>query len=129
MLMQIPGAIGYVELAYAQTNKLKTVALKNRSGRFVQPNIEGIMASTHHLNAQSSDVTLSITNAQGKEVYPISAFTYILLPKTNENMAKLKEVKKFLRWALGQKQQEWVKKLHYAPLPKVLAQRTWAKLE
>ncbi len=130
MVKQTPGAIGYVELAYAITNKLNTVALKNQSGKYVQPSPQGVSASSKAMaKAIDPDFTKSITNAKGKDVYPISAFTFILLPQTKENAAKLKEVKKFLLWALSKERQESVKELHYAPLPHSLAKRMRAKLQ
>lgn len=120
MVQQTDGAIGYVELSYALTNKLKVVALKNHAGEFVTPSVEGVTLSAAKVS-NVNDVTKSIVNAQGKGVYPISSFTYVLLPVNSSN-PKLKSVHKFLQWALtdGQKM---AKSLHYAPLPKSLADK------
>lgn len=121
MVKQTPGALGYVELAYALNNGLKTIAIKNAAGKFVQPSIEGVSASAAGVDLASMGFKGSIVNAPGEKAYPISAFTYILLPQTKEN-AQLKELKKFLNWALtdGQK---FAKELHYAPLPGDLAKK------
>lgn len=121
MVKQTPGSLGYVELAYALNNGLKTIAIKNAAGKFVQPSIEGVSASAAGVDLASMGFKGSIVNAPGEKAYPISAFTYILLPQTQEN-AQLKELKKFLNWALtdGQK---FAKELHYAPLPGDLAQK------
>tara|TARA_R110000868_G_scaffold204946_3_gene453155 strand:+ start:21611 stop:22573 length:963 start_codon:yes stop_codon:yes gene_type:complete len=119
MVKQTPGSIGYIELAYALNNNLKTVAIKNRAGKFVSPTIEGISASAAKADLASQGFKGSIVNADGDEAYPISAFTYILLP-TKPGNAQLEEVKKFLIWALTDGQ-SFTKELHYAPLPKALA--------
>lgn len=117
MVKQTNGTIGYIELAYALKNNLSTVALKNKSDKFVQPSIKGVSSAA--AASEGGDVTKSIVNQKGEDVYPISAFTYILLPKKEKEDKKLKEVKEFLRWALtdGQK---YAKELHYAPLPEEL---------
>jgi len=119
MVKQTPGAIGYIELAYALNNNLKTVALKNAAGNFIQPSIEGISASAAKTDIAKHGFKGSIVNAADANAYPISAFTYILLPNKAETV-QLKEVKKFLLWALSDGQ-EFAKELHYAPLPKNLA--------
>ncbi|PIK16294.1 phosphate ABC transporter substrate-binding protein PstS [Halobacteriovorax sp. JY17] len=119
-IKQTDGAIGYVELAYALKNNLPTVALKNKAGEFTKPSVKGVSLSAATLDKNAA-VTTSIVDAAGKGVYPISAFTYILLPVKKED-AQLKEVKKFLNWALT-KGQSMAEELHYAPLPKSLATR------
>ena len=110
------GAIGYVELAYSIKIKLPTVALKNLAGQFVAPSIASISASAH--NVTDTKNGLSIVNASGEQVYPISAFTYILLP---EGHPKQQFLKTFLRWALTEGQTH-APPLHYAPLPQKLSQ-------
>lgn len=117
MLKQMEGSIGYIELAYAFKNHLKTVAVKNQNGKYVAPSIEGISASAAGLKDEvyKGDMRVSIVNAEGDKVYPISAFTFILLPLKKED-TQLKEVKAFLKWALT-KGQSFAPELHYAPLP------------
>ncbi len=119
MVKQTPGALGYVELAYALNNGLKTFAIKNAHGQFVSPSVEGVSACAAGVDLAAMDFKGSIVNAPGEKTYPISAFTYILVPKIAET-SQLKELKKFLTWALtdGQK---YASQLHYAPLPKNLA--------
>lgn len=121
MVSQTPGAIGYVELAYAHNNKLNTVAMKNAAGNFVKPSIEGISASALKTKIASTDFKGSIVNAADSAAYPISAFTYILLPMKAQT-EQLKELKKFLLWALSDGQ-KFAKDLHYAPLPKDLSKQ------
>lgn len=118
---QTKGTIGYIELAYALKNNLKTVALKNKAGEFQMPSVKGVSLSAASLKSKGGKVTTSIVDANGKGVYPISAFTYILLP-IKEETKQLKEVKNFINWALT-KGQAMTKELHYAPLPKSLAKR------
>lgn len=118
MISQTEGAIGYVELAYALNNKLATAAVKNKKGEFVSPTVDSISKSAASVKDVSGDLRISVINAEGKGVYPISSFTWILLPEGST--PALKEVKTFLGWALkdGQK---FASQLHYAPLPKKLA--------
>jgi len=121
MIKRTSGSIGYVELAYAINNNLSVVSLKNKSGQYVGPTVQGISASATDLASMGDDFRVSITNAPGKKTYPISGFTYILLPST-KSTPKLVEIKKFLLWALN-KGQTYAKSLHYAPLPKKLAEK------
>lgn len=121
MLRQIPGAIGYIELAYARQFNFPTVALQNAAGEFVEPSTEAVSASGLGLSQEEyyGDYRLSITNSDHPEAYPISAFTYILIPsqaKTEQDVA----VRKFLQWSLNDGQ-IFAPDLHYAPLPKKLA--------
>lgn len=120
VVKQTKGAIGYVELAYAIKNNLPTAKVKNKSGNFTAPSIKGVSASAAKLKDAdyNGDLRISIVDQEGKDVYPISAFTYILLPVTKETV-QLKEVKTFINWALT-KGQDMAADLHYAPLPKKL---------
>ncbi|EQC49226.1 phosphate ABC transporter, phosphate-binding protein PstS [Bacteriovorax sp. BSW11_IV] len=117
-ISQNDGAIGYIELAYAINNNLKVAALKNKAGEYKLPTVQGVSLAAAKVKS-ISEVTNSIVDADGKGVYPISSFTYILLP-VKEKDAKIVEVKKFLKWALS-KGQNFAAPLHYAPLPKRLA--------
>jgi phosphate transport system substrate-binding protein len=116
---QTPGAIGYVELAYARQNKLPTAAVRNAAGQFVAPSIEAVTAAAagalQKLPA-TSDYRLSIVNAAGAQSYPISSFTWILVYKTQPNADKGKKVLDFLKWALHDGEQS-AASLDYAPLP------------
>jgi phosphate transport system substrate-binding protein len=122
---QTPGAIGYVELAYARQNKLPTAAIRNAAGQFVAPSIEAVTAAaagvTQKLPA-NTDYRLSIVNAPGAQAYPISSFTWILVYKTQTNADKGKKVMDFLKWALHDGEQS-ATALDYAPLPAALVTR------
>jgi len=129
VVKQTKGAIGYVELAYAIKNGLPTAKVKNKSGKFTAPSIKGVSASTAKLKDAdyNGDLRISIVDQEGQDVYPISAFTYILLPVTKET-TQLKEVKSFLNWALT-KGQAMAGDLHYAPLPSKLTKVLLKKIK
>lgn len=120
MISQTDGAIGYVELAYAINSKLTTASLKNKKGEFVAASVESISKAATSIKDVSGDLRISVINADGKGVYPISSFTWILLPE-NTASTNLKEVRMFLEWALKEGQ-KFAPELHYAPLPKKMAE-------
>lgn len=119
MVAQTDGAIGYVELAYAINSQLKTASMKNAKGEFVTPSVASITSAASSVKKFDGDLRMSIINADAKGAYPISSFTYILLPEAQT--AQITAVKKFLSWALkdGQKM---ATELHYAPLPKKMSE-------
>ena len=121
-----PGSIGYVELAYARQNALQMASLKNVDGTFVTPSIESTSAAAAGVE-MPADFRVSITNAKGKDAYPISSFTYILIYKEQPDAAKGKAIGQFLWWAIhdGQK---LAGPLDYAPLPKAVVAKVEAAL-
>ncbi len=125
MVKQTPGSLGYVELAYAINNQLPTAALKNRAGEYIGPTLAGMVAAA---GSAGQNFTQSITHSAEKGAYPISAFTFILLPQMARESAQIGELKKFLHWALDGPAQASARELHYAPLPAKLAQRMRAQL-
>ena len=117
VIKQSPGAIGYVELAYAQQNKFQYAALSNKAGNFVLPTVEATTAAAAGMTKElKADIRTSIVNAPGDKSYPIAAFTYILVYENTGDADKAREIKTFLTWAItdGQKM---AKALDYAPLP------------
>ena len=120
MIAQTDGAIGYVELSYAMTSKLSMAAIKNQKNEFITPSVDAITKAAATVKDFKGDMRISIINVSGAGVYPISSFTWILLPE-NAASAPIKEVKTFLAWALkdGQK---FAPELYYAPLPKQLGE-------
>ncbi|HEX8690889.1 MAG TPA: phosphate ABC transporter substrate-binding protein PstS [Longimicrobium sp.] len=117
-----PGAVGYVELAYAQQNGLPTAAIRNQAGRFVAPSVEGTTAAAGELGPrlqQHPDFRLSIVNAAGAGAYPISSFTYLLVPRHIEDCGKARPLVELVRWALTEGG-AMATELHYAPLPEAL---------
>jgi phosphate transport system substrate-binding protein len=122
---QTPGAVGYVELAYARQNKLPTAAVRNAAGKFIEPSIEAVTAAAAGVAQKlppTTDYRISIVNAPGADAYPISSFTWILLYKTQPNAEKGKKLLDFLHWALHDGEQS-ASTLDYAPLPAMLVAR------
>jgi len=126
IVKQTPGAIGYVELAYANQNKLPMAELKNTDGAFVKPTMEGTSVAAAGVE-MPADFRVSITDAAGKTAYPIASFTYLLVPGDLSDAAKGNAVVEFLWWAVhdGQK---FAEPLDYAPLPSAVVEKVSAKL-
>lgn len=120
------GAIGYVELVYAESNKLPVAEIKNEAGQFVKPGIESVTEAAAGLKTIPDDFRMSITNAAGKKAYPISAFTYLLVYST---MPKDKGTKftQFLKWALNDGQ-KLAPGLGYSPLPSAVQKKALQKV-
>jgi phosphate transport system substrate-binding protein len=116
---QVEGAVGYVELIYAISNKLPYADVKNAEGRFVQPSLESVTAAAAGTKLKAdTDFRVSITNAGGAGSYPISSFTWLLVHKDAKDAAKAKRIKDFLAWMISPEAQAMAAELHYAPLPK-----------
>ena len=118
VVKETPYSIGYVELAYAIKNKLPYGWVKNQAGNFVKADLESVTAAAAGVaQAMPDDFRVSITDAPGEKAYPISSFTWLLVPAKFNDKSKLKVMKDFLQWMLtdGQKLTE---ELQYAPLPK-----------
>ena len=126
-----PGAIGYTELAYATQNELTTAAIENASGEFVAPSIESVTAAAAGAVATlppNTDYRVSIVNAQGRGVYPISSFTWIIAYQKQSDAAKAKQLTDFLRWALREGQ-ALEAALDYAPLPQTMRSALTARVD
>jgi phosphate transport system substrate-binding protein len=116
---QTPGAIGYVELAYAKQNALQTASIRNASGQFVAPAISAVTAAAAGAAAAlapDTDYRISIVNAPGAESYPISSFTWMLVYRNPTDVVKSGKFVDFLKWALREGEQS-AASLDYAPLP------------
>jgi phosphate transport system substrate-binding protein len=122
---QTPYSIGYVELVYALKNNMPSAAVKNQAGAYVKASLETVSAAAAGAaKAMPDDFRVSITNAPGKNAYPISSFSWMLIPTQIPDAAKAKAIKAFLQWMVtdGQKM---TGDLAYAPLPKeVVAKET-----
>jgi len=115
-IKQTPGSIGYIEFIYAETNKLPVAHVKNKDGKFVAPSVKAVTAAaTGSLKSIPADYRVSIVNAAGKDSYPISGFTYILVRKTLDKQ-KGKKIVDLLNWILVSGQ-AMAAPLSYAPLP------------
>jgi len=113
---QMPGAIGYVELIYAVQNNIAYGSVRNSAGVFVKASLEGVTAAAGSVLKMPADFRVSITNAPGKDAYPISSFTWLLIPQQSKDPAKGKILGDFLNWMVtdGQKM---TNALSYASLP------------
>jgi len=126
---QTPGAIGYVELVYALQGKLSYGSVQNSEKVFLKASIEGVTAAAAAAaKSMPADFRVSITNAPGKDAYPISSFTWMLFYQSPKNKAQGKAMADFLQWALtdGQK---FAPDLGYAPLPKEVVALEMAQLK
>jgi phosphate transport system substrate-binding protein len=120
-IKQTPGALGYVELIYAIQNKMPYGDIKNTAGNFVKPTLESITAAMATANIPD-DFRFSMTNAPGKESYPIAGATWLLVYEQQKDPVKGKKLVEFLKWALTDGE-PMAKDLHYAPLPEALRDR------
>jgi phosphate transport system substrate-binding protein len=125
MVRQLPGSIGYVELIYAMQNHITFAELKNAAGNWVKASIDGVTEAAASLKTIPADYRVSITNAPGANAYPISSFTWLLVPVKSADPAKGKVLKDFLNWMLNNGQGE-VSALYYAPLPKTFVEKEHA---
>lgn len=126
---QTPGAIGYVELAYAEKNKLPHALIKNKAGKFVEASLDSTTAAAAGSAASMpADMRVSITNADGDSAWPIAAYTYLLVYKEQQDQAKGKALVDFIWWALHDGQ-GFAKGLLYAPLPENVVKRAEATIK
>jgi phosphate transport system substrate-binding protein len=115
MVRQTPGAIGYVELIYALQNKIETGLVKNAAGVYQKATIDSVTAAAASMKQMPADYRVSITNAPGKDAYPISSFTWLLVPNPAPDGSKGRIIKDFLTWMLDHDAE--ATSLNYAPLP------------
>ena len=120
LVKQTPNSLGYVELAYAVKTNLGYASIKNAAGAFVKPSFDSVTAAAAGAAANMpADFRVSITNAPGKGSYPISSFTWLLMPNHFSDAAKSKRIKEFLKWMLADGQ-KFATSLYYAPLPQAV---------
>ncbi|MEP7065528.1 MAG: phosphate ABC transporter substrate-binding protein PstS [Gemmatimonadota bacterium] len=128
---QTEGAIGYTELAYAKQNHLATAAIANQAGEYVEPSIESATAAAAGISSKlpaNTDYRISIVNAPGKGAYPITSFTWLLIPKTVSSAKKQKQLTDFLRWYLTNGETS-AASLDYAPLPQAIVTTLTARID
>jgi len=122
LVRQLPGAIGYVELIYALQNKIAYGEVKNAAGNWVRASIAGVTEAAASVKQMPADYRVSITNAPGKDAYPISSFTWLLIPTHPTDAGKEKVLKDLLSWIITSGENK-VEALSYAPLPKNVAEK------
>jgi len=128
LVTQTPGSIGYVELIYALQNKISYGSVQNMQGEFTKATVASVTAAAAAaVKAMPADFRVSITNAPGAGVYPISSFTWLLLYENPKDKAQAKTMVDFVKWALtdGQK---YCADLGYAPLPEEVVKLEMAQL-
>ncbi len=117
-IKQVEGAVGYVELIYAVSNNLPFALLKNTAGNFVEPTLESASAAAASAKLKpDTDFRVSITNAPGATVYPITSFTWLLVSENSKDPVKAKQIRDFLSWMISDEAQAMAVELKYAPLP------------
>ena len=126
-IKQTPGAIGYVELIYAIQNKMPDAQVKNAAGEFVEPTIASVTAALSTAEIPD-DFRFSMTNAPGKDAYPICGATWLLVYQQQKDPAKGKKLVEFLKWSMD-KGEEMAKNLNYAPLPESVQQRVVKRID
>ena len=117
LLKQTPGSIGYIELIYAVQNNISYGEVQNSSGAFIKASFDSVSAAAAGAaKTMPDDFRVSITNAPGKTAYPISSFTWLLIPQQIQDSTKRDIIKGFLKWMLTDGQKDCAG-LSYAPLP------------
>src|SRR5215469_86255 len=122
MVKALGGSIGYVEFIYALQNHLGYGRVKDQNGEFVEASLESIAAAVSHSPEIHDDFKASIVNAPGAGSYPITSFTWIVVPKHIADEAKRSAITGFLKWMLGPGQRQ-AAALGYLPLPKEIVAR------
>jgi phosphate transport system substrate-binding protein len=128
LVRQMDGAIGYVELIYALQNKISFGPVKNAAGSFVKASLQSTTAAAASIKEMPADFRVSITNAAGKDAYPISSFTYLLIPTQWQDAQKRQAMTAFLGWMLDSGE-AMARALDYAPLPKSLVEKERARIK
>ena len=129
MVRQSPYSFGYVELIYAAQNKMQFGSVKNAAGKFVKASPDGVTAAAAaSAKVIPADNRVSITNATGADSYPISSFTWLLVPVQSTDPAKGKALADFLTWMLDKGESE-ASAMTYAPLPKPIEDRVRATIK
>ena len=126
-IRQLPGSIGYIELIYALENKIPFGWVQNAAGNFVKASIEGVSEAAASAKIPD-DFRVSITNAPGKTAYPISSFTWLLIPVPAKDPNKGKIIADFLNWMVSDGQ-KMTAQLSYAPLPANVVEKVKAAIK
>ncbi len=125
---QMQGGIGYIELIYALQNKIPYGTVGNAAGKFVKASLAGVTAAAASMKEMPADFRVSITNAPGASAYPISSFTWLLVPLEWRDAAKRKAMVDFLNWMIGPGQ-SMTEALDYAQLPKQVVAKERAAIK
>ncbi len=124
---QLPGSIGYVELIYAQQNKMPVAAIQNKAGDFVTPSVESVTAALASAEVPD-DFRFSMVNPPGPGAYPISGVTWLLVYEQQKDAVKGKKLVEFLKWMLNDGE-KMAAALEYSPLPDALRERVLQRID
>jgi phosphate transport system substrate-binding protein len=127
-IRQLQGSIGYVELVYAVENKITYGSIKNAAGNFVKASLDAVTEAAASSPKMPADFRVSITNAPGKTAYPISSFTWLLIPVQAKDPKKGKIIADFLDWMVSDGQ-KMTSQLSYAPLPQNVVEKVKAAIK
>jgi phosphate transport system substrate-binding protein len=127
-IRQLEGSIGYIELIYAVENKITYGSVKNAAGNFVKASLDGVTEAAASSPKMPADFRVSITNAPGKTAYPISSFTWLLIPEQAQDPKKGKIIADFLNWMVNDGQ-KMTSQLSYAPLPANVVEKVKAAIK
>jgi phosphate transport system substrate-binding protein len=127
-IRQLEGSIGYVELIYAVENKITYGSVKNAAGNFVKASLDSVTEAAASVKTMPADFRVSITDAPGKTAYPISSFTWLLIPEQAKDPKKGKIMADFLDWMVSDGQ-KMTNQLSYAPLPQSVAEKVKAAIK
>jgi phosphate transport system substrate-binding protein len=125
---QLQGSIGYVELIYAVENKITYGSVRNAAGNFVKASLDGVTEAAASVKTMPADFRVSITDAPGKTAYPISSFTWLLVPMQAKDPKKGKIIADFLDWMVNDGQ-KMTNQLSYAPLPASVVEKVKAAVK
>jgi phosphate transport system substrate-binding protein len=126
-IKQMPGAIGYVELAYAMQNHLPYASVRNAAGNYIVPSVESVMAAFNTV-VVPDDFRFSMVNSPGADAYPIAGATWLLVYQQQRNPEKGRKMVEFLKWAMNDGE-AIAPQLYYAPLPPSLNKRVLAEID
>jgi phosphate transport system substrate-binding protein len=127
-LRQLQGAIGYIELIYAIQNNISYGSIQNSAGNFVKASLQGVTEAAASVKSMPADFRVSITNPPGKAAYPVSSFTWLLIPVPAKDPKKGKILADFLNWMVTDGQKT-TSQLSYAPLPESVAEKVKAAIK
>jgi len=127
-IRQLQGSIGYVELIYAVQNNISYGSVRNAAGNFVRASLDGVTEAAASVKTMPADFRVSITNAPGKTAYPISSFTWLLIPVQAKDPKNGKILADFLSWMVNDGQ-KMTAQLAYAPLPDAVAEKVKATIK
>ncbi len=127
-IRQMEGSIGYIELIYAVENKIAYGSVQNAAGNFVKASLDGVTEAAASVKSMPADFRVSITNAPGKTAYPVSSFTWLLVPVQAKDPSRGKILTDFLNWMVTDGQR-MTNQLSYAPLPANVAEKVKAAIK